>query len=363
MSNPERVNTVDLAQEQPEIVRQELPQRESAPLPLFVAVNKGCDMGCWYCTENGENRSNERGRVGSPELLEVLGAAYESGVRTFRFTGGEPTLRRSLGDIMISTEKLGDDVRIALTTNGSELPALMPVLAELKQPSVFLSVDSYDDITSETEEQGIKLEKWLSPDLRQVIKERPSNVQMRMNFVLTAANKDQLPKLIDFAIEQEIDVKIFELLLRDYHYVKGKTSQEAFASQYASVRDLLPALREKYGETEGFAGTGGRGMPMFAFKSGKSRIICFDSNAGSHYGEACNDCNFFPCQEGLYALTLDTNGALHPSGCVNINTYANVSKADQAEKIEIFSRMASMIGQATLRSDIPAILETISKKG
>lgn len=330
-------------------------------LPVFVAVNRGCDMKCWYCTEHGENRSDARGRIAGEELRDTLAAAYESGTRTFRFTGGEPTLYGPLPELMRETQALGDDVRIAITTNGSQLERIYPALSELRAPRVFLSIDSYDDLREQTEENGIKLEKWLSPEMRALIENRPDNVDMRINCVLTAANMEQLPKIIEYAVQQGISVKIFELLLRDYFYTVDQAPQDAFLNEYRSVRELLPGLRAQYGEPVPYPGTGGRGMPMFAFQAGDSQIVCFDSNAGSHYGAVCDGCSHFPCQEGLYAITLDSNGVAHPSGCVNEELYVNLRGLPHAEKAETLRRMAGMIGDATMRPDIPDVFATLAR--
>lgn len=328
-------------------------------LPLFVAVDRGCNMACWYCTEYGENRSGEGRQLNDDVLVDTLVSAYKAGIRTFRFTGGEPTLRRSLGEIMLATQELGSDVNLAMTTNGARLERTMPYLASLTRPSVFISVDSYDDITENTESEGNRVEKWLSPKLRSLLEEMPDNVQLRLNYVLTAANEDQLPKLIDYCVERGLDLKIFELLLRDYFYIEGTSSPEAFKDQYRSVRSLIPEFESRFGHPDDFAGTGGKGIPMKAFKAGdNSRVICFDSNSGSHYGYVCDNCSHFPCQEGLYALTLAYDGTLHPSGCLNESIYIDLASLPKEEQIAEFRRMASIVMDATFRPIVPDILST-----
>jgi len=269
---------------------------ELIQLPLFVAVDRGCDMACWYCTEYGENRSGDGARLTDKQLNAVISDAYDAGVRTFRFTGGEPTLRNSLGDIMLRTQSLGEDVQLAMTTNGSKLGALIPSLEQLDAPSVFLSVDSFDDITEETAAHGNKIEKWLSPDVQALVDIMPENVRLRLNYVLTTANMDQLQPLIDYAVQKGIDIKVFELLLRDYFYVEGQTTPDAFLSQYQSVRGLLPVLENAYGAPVDFAGTGGKGIPMQAFQAGKNpRVVTLDSSSSSVYGEVSYSCSHFPC--------------------------------------------------------------------
>ncbi|HEY5442202.1 MAG TPA: radical SAM protein [Candidatus Saccharimonadales bacterium] len=326
---------------------------ELATLPLFVAVKQACNMRCGYCTIYGEGRSAEPGQLSTGELVDVLGNAYESGVRTFRFTGGEPTLDLELGDKMLAAQALGDDVRVALTTNGARLRPLFPTLEQLKDPRVFVSVDSYDNITQETTEQGLRIEKWLKPRIQNMITDMPDNVHTRINFVLTAANQSQLPKLVDYAVEQGIDIKVFELLLRDYAFVEGQDPEDVFARQFVSVRTVLPSLAEQYGQADTYSGTGGKGIPMSSFKVGDSRVIFFDSGVGSHYGEPCAGCPAFPCQEGLYAMTINENGVVHPSGCVNESTYVGMAAIEGAERTDAFRDMASMIGQATFRPDVP----------
>lgn len=326
-------------------------------LPLFVAVNAGCNLKCWYCTAHGENRSFGAGRLSVPRLMQVLESAYASGVRTFRFTGGEPTLRRRLGQILLATQELGEDVRIALTTNGVHLDQLAPVLDRLRDPRVFLSVDGFAGEGAEPPPGGeFQIEKWLTPRLMRVVSELPSSTRVRLNFVLTASTAPQLPALIEYAIEQGLDVKIFELLLRDFYYAGHRPRQEVFREQYVPVRSLLPELRARFGDPRPFAGTGGRGIPMRAFETGAGRIVYFDSSEGSHYGEVCDACPVYPCQEGLYALVLDANGTLHPAGCVNLRLRHHLAISSPEATRMAFEEMRDAIEAGTLRPVVPEFL-------
>jgi molybdenum cofactor biosynthesis enzyme MoaA len=326
-------------------------------LPLFVAVNAGCNLKCWYCTEHGENRSFGEGRLSAPRLMQVLEDAYACGIRTFRFTGGEPTKRQRLGEILLATQALGRDVRIAITTNGLHLDRLTPALDQLREPSVFLSVDGFAGDGAVPAPQGeFRIEKWLTPRLMQVIADLPPATRVRLNFVLTASTAPQLPALIDYAVDRGIDIKIFELLLRDFYYAGHRPRQDVFQEQYLPVRSLLPELQSRFGTPRPFAGTGGRGIPMRAFESGSSRIVYFDSAEGSHYGAVCDACPFFPCQEGLYALVLDANGTLHPAGCVNPLLKKQLGIASRESTRFAIEEMRETIEASTLRPVLPEFL-------
>jgi cyclic pyranopterin phosphate synthase len=331
-------------------------QQTAPPLPLFVAVNAGCNLRCWYCTESGENRFPGGGRLSLPRRTQILEAAYVSGIRCFRFTGGEPTQRRSLPAILKTTQELGDDVQIALTTNGVHLDRLAPTLAVLKRPRVFLSVDGIGSQSASVDDE-FRIEKWLTPRLMDLVDSLQSVADIRFNYVLTGSSAPQLFPLVDYATRNGVDVKIFELLLRDFYYAGHRPRHEVFREQYLSIRSFLPTLRRRYGDPYPFPGTGGRGIPMRAFDTGSSRVVYFDSSEGSHYGEVCRDCPLFPCQEGLYALVLDANGTLHPAGCTNRRLRSHLGIADRRGLLAAFTGLQQKIAASTLQRVVPRFIE------
>jgi len=332
----------------------------SPPPPLFVAVDTGCNLRCWYCTEFGENRAANPA-LGTRDVLELLGQAYALGVRTFRFTGGEPTLRPDLADLLLGAQALGEDVRVAITTNGARLAALAGILVELTQPRVFLSVDGIDRGLQKAQARpdAFRVHKWLTPHLERTVRSLRGHARVRLNYVLTRDTVPQLEPLLAWAAVERIDVKIFELLLRDFFYSGDRPRLAVFREQYVSVAEVLPTLRRRYGEPRPFAGTGGRGIPMRAFETGASRIVYFDSSEGSHYSTACRACPAFPCQEGLYALVLDAGGVLHPAGCENPALREPLTGRGPAEVRAAMTRIQAVIDTAALLPVVPEYVRSV----
>lgn len=328
-----------------------------ATAPLFVAVNGGCNLTCWYCTVHGENRTTGR-KLSSGRLAQILERSYARGFRTFRFTGGEPTLRPDLPEVLARTQAMGDDVRIAITTNGSRLDRIADVIPRLKDPRIFVSVDGIDlQLPRHSEPRtGFRIEKWLSPELAEKIQSISDHADVRFNFVLSKSTLEQFPLILEYAIEHEIDLKIFELLLRDFYYAGDRPKLEVFREQYVSVRQLLPGLEARFGRARAFKGTGGRGIPMRSFRAAQSQIVYFDSSIGSHYGNTCAGCASFPCQEGLYALILDANGTLHPAGCTNINLYRQLATASRDKIDTAFVDLQGEIDAADLLPVVPTAI-------
>ena len=98
---------------------------------LRVSVTDRCNFRCLYCMpEDGLPWLAKDDVLGRDELIRALRVAIELGVRTVRVTGGEPTLRRDLVDVVAALGALG--VELSITTNGF----LMDRLAEpLRRPA------------------------------------------------------------------------------------------------------------------------------------------------------------------------------------------------------------------------------------
>jgi len=292
--------------------------------------------------------------------MEILSIAHARGVRRFRVTGGEPTLREELGQILLALQDLSEDVRIAITTNGYRLDRLVDVFPRLNEPKVFISVDGLHG--SRIDQPGqLVTPKVLHPKLDRIIQEIVTSAEVRFNFVLTRISLPGFWDVLDAAIARKLDFKIFELLHRDYYWAgeRGPAAAEArYLEQFVSIRELLDELRDRFGPDRPFRGTGGRGMPMRAFVSGSSRIIYYDSLAGSHYGDICRECPISRCGEGLYAALLDASGFLHPAGCVNRDVYYDLTDLDRETVHRRFAAIESVIEMADFVPEPPKALRT-----
>ena len=92
---------------------------------MRVSVTDRCNFRCLYCMpEDGLPWLGAGETLTRDELIRALRVAIDLGVRTVRITGGEPTLRRDLVDVVGALAPLG--VELSLTTNGY----LMDRLAE-----------------------------------------------------------------------------------------------------------------------------------------------------------------------------------------------------------------------------------------
>ncbi|HJJ48028.1 MAG TPA: GTP 3',8-cyclase MoaA [Methanocorpusculum sp.] len=111
-----------------------------------IALNSACNLRCIYCHREGEdiNEGCVRKEAGSElsrdEIVEVVSLLQSLGVRTLKLTGGEPTLRRDLVELIAALPK--DGLEISMTTNGTRLKELAVPLKEAGLARVNISIDS-----------------------------------------------------------------------------------------------------------------------------------------------------------------------------------------------------------------------------
>ena len=112
---------------------------------LRLSITDRCNFRCVYCMEP-DVRFLARERLLSPDELSRLARLCLSlGVRRVRLTGGEPTVRPDLLEIIAAVAALGPD-DLAMTTNGSLVtPASARAWKAAGLTRLTFSLDSLDD--------------------------------------------------------------------------------------------------------------------------------------------------------------------------------------------------------------------------
>lgn len=71
---------------------------------LRVTAYPGCNLRCSYCNPEGLASGD---MLATGEILDIVRAAHELGIRTVHYTGGEPTERPDFVELVKATKKLG----------------------------------------------------------------------------------------------------------------------------------------------------------------------------------------------------------------------------------------------------------------
>jgi cyclic pyranopterin phosphate synthase len=116
---------------------------------LRVSVTDRCNMRCRYCMPRevfgpGFVFAPRQELLTFEEISDVVAAFARAGVRKVRLTGGEPTLRAGLPDLVAMIAEVPDVEDIALTTNGSLLSRHAARLRAAGLRRVTVSLDTLD---------------------------------------------------------------------------------------------------------------------------------------------------------------------------------------------------------------------------
>lgn len=127
-----------------------LPQVESGPRSiaavrvLRISLTDRCNFRCIYCMPEAGVRWLEKDRILSfKEIIEIARAAIDvHGIRRFKLTGGEPTVRHGLVELVRLLRRVSDIKDLSLTTNGMLLETLAEPLRQAGLDRVTISIDS-----------------------------------------------------------------------------------------------------------------------------------------------------------------------------------------------------------------------------
>lgn len=141
-------------------------------------------------------------------VASVARAAADLGVRSLKFTGGEPLLRRDLAD-MIS--QMPDGLDVSLTTNGIFLEKQACDLAEAGLDRVNVSLDSlkpetYSAITGCKEGDMQKVLAGIKASKDEGL------VPIKINVVVLRKNEAEIPEMIEFCRQRDLILQLIELL-------------------------------------------------------------------------------------------------------------------------------------------------------
>ena len=112
---------------------------------LRISVTDRCNLRCTYCMPaEGMPWLPHEQILTYEEIVRIARVAVECGVTGVRLTGGEPTVRPSLIDIVAEIRSLPNTREIAMTTNGLKLGKLARPLKAAGLDRVNISIDSLD---------------------------------------------------------------------------------------------------------------------------------------------------------------------------------------------------------------------------
>jgi cyclic pyranopterin phosphate synthase len=121
---------------------------------LRISLTDACNLRCVYCMPEHMKFRPRHELLSDDELRRLITLFGSLGFRKIRFTGGEPTLRPSLVELVRHAVNTPGIAKVGLTTNGVLLDRLAQPLRDAGLQTANISVDSLD------EEKFHQLTRW-----------------------------------------------------------------------------------------------------------------------------------------------------------------------------------------------------------
>jgi cyclic pyranopterin phosphate synthase len=177
---------------------------------LRLSLIEACNFRCSYCLPDGYQGCGSQGLLSLDEIRRLLTGFACAGLQKLRLTGGEPTLRRDLLDIIALAAATPGLQRLAMTSNGCLLEKRVADWRGAGLNAINISLDSLDgerfrQITGHDRHASLLrgIDRALELDFQSV----------KLNAVLLRdCNADELPAWQDYLRERPLAVRFIELM-------------------------------------------------------------------------------------------------------------------------------------------------------
>lgn len=177
---------------------------------LRLSLTEACNFRCGYCLPDGYAADGRPVFLAREEVRRLVAAFAAVGMRKLRLTGGEPTLRRDLPEIIADVAAVPGVERIALTTNGTRLPTHVAGWRDAGLTSLNVSVDSLDRDVFHAITGHDRLPEILA-GIEQALGLGFESVKLNV-VLLRGVNDDALPRWLDYLRERRVSVRFIELM-------------------------------------------------------------------------------------------------------------------------------------------------------
>ncbi|XP_077293511.1 molybdenum cofactor synthesis 1 isoform X2 [Arctopsyche grandis] len=245
---------------------------------LRISLSEKCNLRCKYCMPSeGVPLTKRDDLLSTDEIIKLADVFVKQGVNKIRLTGGEPTVRRDIVQIIERLKSLQGLETVAMTTNGLTLTRQLPSLQKAGLDIINISLDTlkpnkYELMTRrkgfERAMAGIHLAKQLGYN--------PVKINC---VVMKDFNDDEICDFVEFTENHSADVRFIEYMpfsgnsWKDDKMVSYKTMVDTIKSRWPNFTPLPngPNDTSKAWHVPGFKGQVG-----------------FISSMSEHFCGSCN---------------------------------------------------------------------------
>ena len=205
---------------------------------LRISLTEKCNLRCTYCMPaEGIPLTPAAHLMSADEIFEIASHFVKRGVDKIRLTGGEPTVRKDINQIIERLSSL--PTKLALTTNGLMIHRHIDVLKKADVDVINISIDSLDR------------EKFKKITLRDQYEQLEKNMalldsqgfRLKLNVVLLKGiNDDEIIPFINLSKDRNWQIRFIEFMPFDgNNWDRSKT---------VSLEAILKTAESHYGSSQ-----------------------------------------------------------------------------------------------------------------
>jgi cyclic pyranopterin phosphate synthase len=178
---------------------------------LRISLTDRCNFRCVYCMPaTGMKFQPREELLTDEELLRLVGLFAKSGFTKLRLTGGEPTIRPHVEDLIREMKAFPGIEEISMTTNGLLLPRMAADLRDAGLDRINVSIDTLDPVRFKFMTRGGRLDLVLD-GIEEA--ERMGIGPIKLNTVVVRGQNEQ--EVVDMAalsIDKPWEVRFLEIM-------------------------------------------------------------------------------------------------------------------------------------------------------
>ena len=287
---------------------------------LRLSVTDVCNFRCNYCLPDGYECDNDRDFLAVPEIQTLVNGFAQLGTSKVRITGGEPSLRKDLCEIIQVCASAPGIQHVAMTTNGFKLESDIQQWVDAGLNSLNISIDSLDPRMFASITGHNKLESIL----RGIDKALELGVAVKVNAVLLKQyNENDLNSFLTWLKKTPITLRFIELMqtgdnlpfFKENHVSGGPIKERLLDSGWSQfIRDKSAGPAQEFFHPD-YAGRMGLIMPYskdFCASCNRLRIsataklhLCLFAEQGLDIRPALQSANSHELQTQLVSLLAD----------------------------------------------------------
>jgi radical SAM protein with 4Fe4S-binding SPASM domain len=211
--------------------------RYSAPLRMDMALTFKCQNDCVHCYAGGPQDTPE---LNTSQWKEVIDRLDQIGVFILTFTGGEPTLREDMPELLQYSQNKG--MVTGLITNGRKLKdkSYVKTLEGAGLDFVQITLESHKPAIHDLMTATMGSWKETVAGIKNAVK---SQIYVTTNTTLSKHNAPDFMETIDYI--KELNVAAFGCNSLIHSGKATELNQEEFALPLETLAELLPKIRDK----------------------------------------------------------------------------------------------------------------------